>query len=293
VRAEPLYPAGGELSEGPLQLTSGPLAWVDILRGDVHRLDRSTGRHDVTTFGEPVGAVTETTGGAVVAACRSGLRLVGSDPDTSPLLASGPAAGCDLRMNDGKADPAGRFVGGTMSLGAPPRPGAGSLWSFGRGGPVVLVDDVTISNGLAWSGDGSTMYFIDTPTHRIDAFDYDIATGGVSGRRPVVSIDPDDGDPDGMCIDIDGGLWVALWGGHAVRRYVGGHLDAVVEVPTPYVTCPAFVGQHLDELVVTTAWQPFGRPHQGAGDLYVARPGISGPPPGRVELAVVAPGRTA
>lgn len=291
MRAHPLFAAGGELSEGVLQLTSGPLVWVDILRGEVHQLDRSTNVHTVTTVGEPVGAVVETTDGTLVGACRSGLRLIGSDADTSPLLVPVPTVGADLRMNDGKADPVGRFVGGTMALGVTPRPSAGSLWSFGSDGPRVLVGDVTISNGLAWSADGSTLYYIDTPTHRIDAFDYDVTTGGASGRRTVVTIGPDDGDPDGMCIDDSGGLWVALWGGHAVHRYVEGELDAVIEVPTPYVTCPAFVGPHLDELVITTAWQPFDDPPPGAGDVYVIRPGVTGPPPHRVDLAVIVPDR--
>ena len=161
-------------------------------------------------------------------------------------------------MNDGKADPAGRFVGGTM--GDPtPRPRAASLWSFGSGDPVALVSGVTISNGLAWSADGSTLFYIDTPTRRVDAFDYDVRLGSVANRRPVITLPPGAGDPDGLCIDVDGGLWVALWGGSAVHRYVDGSLDAVIEVPTPYVTCPVFAGRELDELVITTAAEPFGR----------------------------------
>jgi len=289
VRAELLFAARGELVEGPRQLTSGELAWVDIRRGEVHRLERSAGTHRVAVLGEPVGAVVETGDGLLLGACRSGLRMVGSDAGSSPLVVPLPAGAADLRMNDGKADPAGRFVGGTMSTHSPPRPHAGALWSFGSDGPVELVGATTISNGLAWSGDESTMFYIDTPTHRVDAFDYDVATGRVSGRRTVVTIEADDGDPDGMCIDVDGGLWVALWGGAAVHRYVGGRLDAIVEVPTPYVTCPAFAGPDLDELVITTASEPFGAPTRGAGDVYVVRPGVTGPAPHPVDLRIVAP----
>lgn len=288
MRAELLFAARGELVESPRQLTSGELAWVDILRGEVHRLERSTGAHDMIALGEPVGAIAETDEGALLGACRSGLRLIGSDAEASTLVARLPARDADLRMNDGKADPAGRFVGGTMTLGTPPRDKAGSLWSFGLEGPVELVRDVTISNGLAWSADGSTMYYIDTPTHRIDAFDYDVGTGGVSERRTIVTIAADAGDPDGMCIDVEGGLWVALWGGGAVHRYVDGRLDAIVEVPAPCVTCPAFAGPDLDELVITTASGSFGDPPPGAGDVYVIRPGVTGPAPDCVDLRIIA-----
>jgi sugar lactone lactonase YvrE len=154
VRAELLLRAGAELAEGPLSLTDGTLAWVDILRGEIHRLDRVDGSRRVTYVGEPVGSIVEATDGPLIAACRSRLRHLG-DEVSSPLLAALPDRGPDLRMNDGKADPAGRFVGGTMTLGTP-RPGAGSLWSSGPDGPIELVTGFTVSNGLAWSTDGET-----------------------------------------------------------------------------------------------------------------------------------------
>lgn len=292
MRAELLFAAGDALGEGPVQLVSGALVWVDIMRGEIHRLDASRREHDVTVLGEPVGAVAETLDGGIIAACRSGLRLVGDGPESSsPLVAPLPPGDPDIRMNDGKADPAGRFVGGTTTL-DPPRPHAASLWSFRSDGPVRLVGGVTISNGLAWSADGSTLYYIDTPTRRIDAFDYDVATGNIEERRPVVEVPPEHGDPDGMCIDVDGGLWVAMWGGGAVRRYVGGVLDDVVEVPTPFVTCPAFAGPQLDELVITTASSPFTEPAPGAGDVYIVRPGVGGPAPFRVDMRHIRPGRS-
>jgi sugar lactone lactonase YvrE len=122
VRAELLLRAGAELAEGPLSLTDGTLAWVDILRGEIHRLDRVDGSRRVTYVGEPVGSIVEATDSSLIAACRSGLRHLGDDEVLSPLLAALPDRGPDLRMNDGKADPAGRVVGGTMTLGTP-RPG--------------------------------------------------------------------------------------------------------------------------------------------------------------------------
>ena len=170
-------------------------------------------------MGEPVGAVAETTAGTLIAACRTGLRHVEAGDGPGQLVIPLPPGDADLRKNDGKADPAGRFVGGTMTLGDP-RPGAGSLWSYSDGRAVELVGGVTISNGLAWSADGSTLFYIDTPTRQIDAFTYDVATGAVADRRTVVDIPAGAGDPDGMCIDAEGGLWVALWDGAAVHRYV-------------------------------------------------------------------------
>ena len=276
IQASRLLEVGCSLGEGPLQHSDGDLYWVDINEHRLYRWDR-VGDPAVVAFDEPVSAVAETTDGVLVATAAGlvHLRRRGDRVLVAPL----PRASSDLRMNDGKADPFNRFVGGTM--GRPgPRPGAGSLWSFGGGPPEELVADVTISNGLAWSTDGGTMFYIDSPTHRVDAFDYDGSTGRVSNRRTVVEIPVGAAGPDGMCIDTDGGLWVALWGGSAVHRYVDGELDTVVEVPTPYVTCPAFAGPGLDELVITTASEPFeSDAPPGAGDLYVARPGVLGPSP--------------
>src|SRR5262249_10956747 len=136
--------------------------------------------------------------------------------------------------------------------------------------------------------DGATLYFIDSPTRRVDAFSYDLATGGVANQRSVFEIADADVEPDGMCIDAEGGLWVALWGGGAVHRYIGGRLAATIELPTPYVTCPTFAGPELDELVITTASKPFadkgGEIPDGAGDLYTARPGVRGVPANLVSL---------
>jgi sugar lactone lactonase YvrE len=282
--ARRLVAAGAELAEGPIDWAGG-VAWVDILRGEIrHHVDGNT--RLVATLGEPVGAIAAVDDEALVAACQSGLRLVHAD-GRHELLVALPRRAPDLRMNDGTVDPAGRFVGGTMTLGDP-RPGAGSLWSFAGGAATELLDGLTISNGLAWSADGRTLFHIDTPTRRVDAFDYDVTSGSIARRRTVVEIAAGAGDPDGMCADAEGGLWIALWGGAAVHRYVDGALDTVVEVPTPYVSCPAFVGAQLDRLVITTASEPFGADvPAGAGDVYEVEPGVRGLPPSRADLAVI------
>jgi sugar lactone lactonase YvrE len=283
VRAETLLEIGCTLGEGPLQHGAGDLYWVDIIEQLVYRWDRA-GEPSAFSFDEPVSAVAETSDGGVLAATASGLVHLAPN-DRRTLVASLPRAAGDLRMNDGKADPFNRFVGGTM--GRPrPRGGAGSLWSFGDGPPRELLDGVTISNGLAWSSDRRTMYFVDSMTYRIDAFDYDGDTGLIGNRRPVVEMPAgSEVGPDGLCIDVDGGLWVAVWGGSAVHRYVDGVLDTVVEVPTPYVSCPTFAGPERAELVITTAAEPFeSDPPPGAGDLYIADVGVTGPPSFVIDL---------
>jgi sugar lactone lactonase YvrE len=282
IQAARLLDVGCTLGEGPLQHSDGDLYWVDIVEHRLYRWNR-VDEPSVSVFDEPVSAIAETTDGGVLVATAAGLVHVTRQGDRV-VVAPLPRASSDLRMNDGKADPFNRFVGGTM--GRPgPRPGAGSLWSFGTGSPHELVADVTISNGLAWSSGRETMFYIDSPTHRIDAFDYDGSTGRVSNRRTVVEIPAGPAGPDGMCIDAEGGLWVAIWGGSAVHRYVDGELDTVVEVPTPYVTCPAFAGLGLDQLVITTASEPFGSDAPpGAGDLYAADVGVTGPSPFRIDL---------
>lgn len=274
--AEVLLPVSAELGEGPTWLVDeNRLAWVDILRGEIHRSALDGTDRTVTTLGVPVGALAVLADGSLAAAVPDGLRRLDGS-----LLASIPVEAPDLRMNDGTADPAGRFVGGTMTLGEP-RPGAGSLWSIDGDGAHRLLADLTISNGLGWSADATTLHFIDTPTQGIDVCDYDPVTGALTDRRRWVSIDPDLGAPDGLCVDAEGGVWVALWGGSAVHRYADGHLTEIIEVPTPNPTCPTFAGPDLDLLVITTASIEHG-PVDGAGHLYVARPGTTGTPPNRL-----------
>ena len=142
---------------------------------------------------------------------------------------------------------------------------------------------MTISNGLAWSHDGATMYYIDSPTQRIDAFSYAPATGEIADRRTVVEVPAELGTPDGMTIDADGGLWIALWGGGAVHRYVDGRLDRVITLPVSQPTSCAFGGPDLDELYVTSAWKGLSpevrRAQPLAGALFRLRPGVRGIPP--------------
>jgi sugar lactone lactonase YvrE len=186
------------------------------------------------------------------------------------------------RFNDGKCDPAGRFLAGTMAYDL--TSGAGCLYRLDPDRSVTrLLTGVTISNGLAWSGDGTTLYYIDSPAQGIDAFDYDVETGRLANRRRLVEIPHDAGLPDGMTIDEDGCLWVGLYGGSAVHRYTpAGKLDVTVSFPATNITCPVFGGPGFGVLYVTSARDGLDdreladQPHAGA--VFAADVGTRGLP---------------
>lgn len=278
MRSEQITPAVCGLGEGPVwDQPSGSLLWVDLLVGDVLRLrpDGSTFRH--RTGFQTVGAIRPRLGGGFVLAAARGFALADEDLTQIEPLAE-LWADVDVRMNDGACDPQGRFLAGSMADDA--RPGAGRLFRLHPSGIVEQVlDTVTISNGLDWSPDGSLAYYVDTATQRIDVFDDDQAQG-LTGRRPFVHIAPELGSPDGITVDAEGGVWVALWGGAAVHRYDStGALSAVVEVPATHVTACTFGGPDLDHLYITTSRDGDRRPHPRAhhdaeGAVHVAR--ISG-----------------
>jgi sugar lactone lactonase YvrE len=180
-------------------------------------------------------------------------------------------------MNEGGCDPDGRFYCGSMAYDQ--APGRGAVWRLDPDGTTsCLFGGVTVSNGLAWSPDGSTAYYVDTATQRIDAFDYD-ADEGLTGRRPVVTIEKDSGAPDGLTVDAEGCLWVALFGGGAVHRYrPDGTLDGQVEVPAAQVTACTFGGDDLDQLFITTSRERMKSPEPGAGAVFRADVGVRGLP---------------
>ena len=273
--------ADAELGEGPVwDARSGRLAWVDILGRRVHLTDPRTGETESIEMPLDVGAIAPRAAGGFVAALQDGFWVVGAGE--ARRIAAVPEARPGLRFNDGTCDPAGRFWAGTMAYDE--AAGAGCLYRLDTDGAVTRVlEGVTISNGLAWSADGGTLFFIDSPTQRIDAFAYAVDTGEIAERRAVVEIPADLGSPDGMTIDAEGGLWVALWGGSALHRYVEGRLDRVVRLPVSRPTSCAFGGPDLDELFVTSAWKGLStdarRGEPLAGALFRLRPGVRGVPP--------------
>jgi sugar lactone lactonase YvrE len=281
--AELVVDARAQLGEGPLwDPRSGRLLWTDILGQEVHQFDPSSGRDSAVHVDQPVGAMAVRARGGHVAAIREGFAGLDIDSGQLDLIAPVEETLPHNRMNDGKCDPAGRFWAGTMDDGG--AAGQGALYRLDADHSVARVlDGVSISNGLAWSADGKTMYYIDTGLERVDAFAYDLASGRIERTRTVVAFPPGDGRPDGMAIDIEGYLWIALSGGWAVRRYrTDGRLDREVKVPARLVTSCAFGGHDLSDLYITTAGYDVAdgdtaQPH--AGGLFRYRAAVSGTAP--------------
>ena len=251
MRAERVTDAVAYHGEGPVwsERWGGLLRWVDMLAGDVLSLadDGTIGRRHV---GSVAAALRPRSRGGAVIAVERGFALEDADGALTHL---GELWGEDsVRMNEGGCDPDGRFYCGSMAYDQ--RPGAGALYRLDPDGSVsVVLEGVTVSNGLEWSPDGSRAYYNDTATHRVDVFDYD-GEAGLTGRRPFVDLSAEAENPDGLTVDEGGGVWVALFGGGAVRRYApDGALDEVVEVPARQVTACAFGGPDLDGLFITTS----------------------------------------
>lgn len=259
------------LGEGPVwDEQQQRLLWLDILPGIVHRSDLATGSDEVFRVGKPVGAAALRRGEGLVLAVEDGFALLDKDWQRLEQAAVIEHPGPPARFNEGKCDPAGRFLAGTMAYDQ--TPGAAFLYRLDPDRSVTrLLDGLTISNGLAWTADGSTMYYIDSPTYGVDAFDYDTETGRLANRRRIIQIPAAAGMPDGMTIDADGCLWVALYGGSAVRRYTpDGRLDVTLSFPVTNITCPVFGGPEFGQLYVTSARQGLderqltAQPHAGA-----------------------------
>lgn len=278
--------AGSQVGEGPVwDEERQELLWVDIPEGLVHRW--STGSGTVTTqpIGQPVGAVALRRSDGSVVAMRDGFGITDRAAPGVELWREVERDDQTTRMNDGKCDAAGRFWAGTMELNM--APGRGSLYRLDPDFEVTRVlEGLGVPNGLAWSSDGRTMYFIDSLAGRVDAYDFDLDEGCMGTRRRLVEVPPQAGLPDGMTIDADGHLWVACWGGGTIRRFgPDGSPGIIVNVPASRVTSCTFGGRGLDELYVTsasdglTAQQRRDEPHAGA--VFCLRPGVTGLPPDR------------
>lgn len=257
--------AEAELGEGPTwDPDSGRLIWIDILGSRIHTYDPVSGRRSVRTTHQHIGAVKPRVGGGLVLNLRDGVGLLDPD-DTFRWLHHEPVPG--RRANDAAVAPDGSLWAGTMRYDE--APGGGTLSRVtGDGSVDVVLDDVAVSNGTGWSPDGSLMYYIDSPTRRVDVFDF--ADGRAVNRRPLVEIEDGAGFPDGLTVDAEGCVWVALWEGSAVRCYTpDGELDRVIALPVPRVTACAFAGPDLTDLYITTARVGLASPPPLAGSVFV------------------------
>lgn len=286
VSAEPVGDVTAVLGEGPYWVPEQScLLWVDIMNGLLHRTGIPSGATASMALGA-VSAAFPAVGGGILTA--GGNQLMLHTPQAGPgegwtsrTVAEVPARD-GIRFNDGSVDPAGRVWVGSMHTGETEP--LGELYRLDRGSVLTpVVRGVTVSNGLGWSPDGSRLYYADSPMRRIDVFDYDPATGEAFNRRVFTDLSRADGFPDGLTVDLDGCVWVAMWGGGALRRFTPyGEQDAVLPLPVSRPTSCAFGGPDMTELYVTTASINMTEPERAAeplaGRLLRLHPGPRGLP---------------
>jgi sugar lactone lactonase YvrE len=280
--AHPVLHVRAALGERPVwDDRRGELAWVDIERGELHRYTPG-GEDRVSVVANHAGCVALRDNGGFVIGTDEGIRLLDDSGETEGELIVPPGMTAGHAFNDGSCDPAGRFFAGTATVGR--TPGASALYRLEADHSIhIAIEGVAESNGIAWSPDAATMYYIDSGTQHIQAYHYDPSRGHVGRGRILITIEEAGVIPDGLIVDAEGYLWVGLWGGSAVRRYSpDGRLDAVVGVPTSHVTCPAFGGPDLGDLYITTATADLTEEQAAAqplaGDLFLSRPGVTGLP---------------
>lgn len=263
-----------ELGEGPVWDTvSRQILWLDIKKGKIHSYNRDTKMHHSFSIGEMIGCIAPRSIGGFIAGLENGIAFIDMENNRVQHIIN-PEEGIGNRFNDGKCDAAGRFWAGTMSL--QEEENKGNLYVMDTDLSIKKkIENVTISNGLAWNADSSIMYYINTPTNYIFAFDFDIQTGNISNQRVVIDLTHEKGYADGMTIDEEGMLWIAFYSGWRVDRYdpSTSKLLQQIMLPVENVTCCAFGGSGLNDLYITTATQGMNeqslKEQPDAGKLFV------------------------
>ena len=270
-----------QLGEGPVWLPgSARLLRVDITAAAIISRHVATGLELRRRLATPTGFALPARGGAIVAGPGHDVVLLPRLDGRAERIARVESDAADNRFNDAAVDPCGRLWAGTMSTTR--RAGAGALYRLLPDGRTDrMLSGLTISNGLDWNLDATRLYHIDSTAQRVDAIDFDVDRGVLGARRPLIRIDPSDGLPDGLAVDADGGIWIALFGGRALRRHrADGSLDAEIRLPVTNPTSVAFGGPELRELFVTSARHRLTPAQLAAeplaGSLLRLRPGVAG-----------------
>ena len=267
-----------DLGEGPIwSANTNSVTWTDITQNTFHTADIDTGR--TMSFGVPsmVGAIAHSKDGGYIAATQKGFARIGVDGKYSPLHSFLPD---DMRMNDGKVDPSGRFWAGSMALSF--EKGRGSLYVLEKDNSYrSILDDITLSNGMGWSPDAQYFYYIDSVPGVLKRFDYDLYTGHISNPKDLITFDSSSGIPDGMSMSSDGKIVIALWDGRRIEIYEpSGEKVSEITLGVSRPTSCTFAGPNRDILIVSTASQGIDRADEPlAGKiLAVTGTGLSGLP---------------
>jgi sugar lactone lactonase YvrE len=273
------------LGEGPIwDSRTSVFWWIDIIGKKLFQCSLETGQHQTWHLDQMVGTVVPRASGGLMLALQHGFAAFDPDSGEFSILSDPESDMPENRFNDGKCDPVGRFWAGTMRIEEHMELFTGSLYSLEADGRVIKrMDDVGVSNGIAWSSDERTMYFIDSPRFAIFAFDFEKSTGTISNRRTVFRAEGM-GAPDGMAIDSDDKLWVAFWGGWCVAQICPekGQVLAKVHVPASQCSACAFGGEDFRQLFITTAAEGLSAEERAqqplAGDVFTVETSAVGVP---------------
>lgn len=292
VTVEPVGDVAAVLGEGPYwRPEDETLIWADVARGLLH-MTRVQLAETITIELDTVSAAFPAVGGGILTAGGHRLTLRATRPGegwAGRIIAEAPARD-GVQFNDAAVDPAGRVWVGSMDI--KEKEPLGTLYRLDTGGTLTpVVKGATVSNGIGWSPDGTRMYYNDSPLRRVDMFDYDQATGEAFGGRMFADLSGADGFPDGLTVDADGYVWVAMFAGGALRRFTpAGHQDAVLPLPVSQPTSCAFGGPGMADLFVTTAYRDLSEAQRAAeplaGRLLRLRPGPVGLPSSATQAVI-------
>ncbi len=283
--AELVIESNSPLGEGPIwDPKTQVLWWVDILEGLVHRHDPVDEANQSWPVEQMIGTIVTAQDDRLVIAAEKGFYWFDPETGNIELIVEPEPDKPQHRFNDGKCDPAGRLWAGTMPISE--EGSSGTLYCLHPDGKAETKQTgYAIPNGIVWNDEATIMYHIDSPTRRVDAWDYDNSTGSISNRRAVYHVQQEGAFPDGMAMDVEGKIWLALWGGWAVIRFdpVNGEELARIPVPVSRTSACAFGGPNLDTLFITTAKKDITpdelEKEPLAGCVFKTNPGVCGQPP--------------
>jgi len=286
VDVECALPWGAQLGEAPIwHSDEAKLYWVDILHPAIYRFDPVTGVNEICEPNKLVSAVLIGADGSKRVASQDGIESLNFETAELHPYVDPESGVTQNRLNDAKTGPGGSIWVGSMRLDAS-KP-SGSLYRIAGDGEVLRKEgDITVSNGLDWSPDQRTFYFVDTIPGSIYAYDFETGCGELTNKRVLVNIPESEGRPDGLCVDADGGIWCAIWDGWRVNRYTpDGKLDRSIDLPVPRPTSVAFGGPNLDTLYITSARTRLPARTLAeaplSGGVFACQPGPKGLPAGK------------